>query len=468
MLERSIFIFRRDLRLSDNIGLMNALKESKQVIPIFIFNENQITSKNKYKSNNAVQFMIESLDDLNDNLKMYKSALNYFYGDINDILKKLIKKYEIDGIFFNLDYTPYSTARDNNIKELCQTFNITCKTYHDALLNEIHTVKSGSESIYLKFTPYYNKAIQKSVDKPLKLLNMDRLSKNSYIEEKDTYNKDIYKFYKENDKIAVNGGRKEAIKHLKILLTLKDYNEDRNILHIRTSMLSAYNKFGCVSIREVYYFGLKLNPKIKTNDFIRQLYWRDFYYNVAYEHPETVPPLKKALKEKYDDIKWVSDNKLLNAWKNGQTGYPIVDACMTQLNETGYIHGRGRLIVGSFLVKLMGIDWKEGDIYFSQMLVDHDPIVNSSNWQWLASSGVDSQAYYRIFNPWLQSLNYDRDCIYIKQWIPVLKNVDNKDIHIWYDSCKLDKYKNIDYISPIIDYKKQKEKSLIMYTKIFK
>jgi len=446
---------------------MNALKNSNTVIPIFIFNENQITSKNKYKSNNAVQFMIESLDDLNKGLQKYDSALNFFYGDINDILKKLINKYEIDAIYFNEDYTPFARKRDQGIRELCLKLNVQCHTYHDALLLEIGTIKTDSNTTYLKFTPFYLKAINKQVDPPLKLALTNRLSKYSFIDDNDTYNKNIHDFYTHNNKIAVNGGRKEGLKHLKNLLTLTEYNDERNILHINTSMLSAYNKFGVVSIREVYYVGLKLNAK-KKNDFIRQLYWRDFYYNVAYEHPDTVPPNSLALKQKYDDIKWISDNKLLNAWKNAQTGYPIVDACMTQLNETGYIHGRGRLIVGSFLVKLLGIDWKEGDKYFSQMLVDHDPIVNTSNWQWIAGSGSDSQPFFRVFNSWLQSLNYDKNCIYIKKWLPVLKNVDNKDIHKWFNTCKLEKYTNIDYICPIVDYKQQKEKVLKMYYKIFK
>lgn len=444
----SVFIFRRSYRLKDNIGLNNALEKSKTVIPIFIFTPEQIIN-NSYKSDNAIQFMIESLNDLNEQLKNNKSKLYYFFGEQHKIIEKIIKKLNINSVFVNQDYTKYSVERDLKIKKTCEKYNVNFESYEDILLNDVKSILTG-KSVYKKFTPYFNKASKIIIKKP-KTVNGNYYNKKIDFE----FNKSLIN-YNHNKNIQIKGGRKEGLKILKKIIEFKNYNEKRNDLTYQTTLLSAYIKFGCLSIREIYYE--IINNLGKKNNLIKQLYWRDFYYNIAYEYPNV---FKGPLKLKYSKIKWNNNIKYFNAWKNGKTGFPIVDAGMRQLNITGYMHNRARLITSNFLIKILLIDWRKGEKYYATKLIDYDPSVNNGNWQWSSSSGADSQPYFRIFNPWLQSEKYDKNCEYIKKWIPELKNVENNKIHKWY------KFYNNEYIKPIVDYKKQKIKSIKMYKKLF-
>ena len=459
MYKKSIFIFRRDLRLYDNIGLIDALSASNEVIPIFIFTPEQLVN-NKYKSDNAVQFMMESLEDLNKDLNKKKSRLHLFYGSPDDVISKLIKKYDINAVFANMDYTPYSSLRDNSIKKICEHNKIEFIIHEDALLHPVRTIKNGSGNVYTKFTPYFRSASKVKPDKPKKITKNNFMRKGVKLD--NEYTKDIHSFYTFNENIAVRGGRKYGLDIIKNIKRFKNYNKVRNDLSGSTTKLSAYIRFGCLSIREIYY---KIRQVLGTkNDLIKQLFWRDFYYNVAYEYPHTVAPKKQSLKAKYDKIKWNYDKKNLNKWKEGKTGFPVVDAAMRELNKTGFMHNRGRLIVSSFLVKILRIDWREGDKYFSQKLVDHDSIVNTSNWQWAAGSGSDSQPFFRIFNPWLQGEHYDEKCEYIKKWIPELNNsVPVEDIHKWYETYA--KHEHTKYPKPMCDYTENKELALKMYKK---
>lgn len=454
----SIFIFRRDLRLDDNLGLILALKESTEVLPIFIFTPEQVTT-NIYKSNNCVQFMVESLKDLDGQLKKKGSKLYRFYGEPTVILNKIIHDQPVEAVYVNMDYTPYSAKRDKKIETLCKKNKIDFVSTEDVLLNPIGSITTGSNEIYTKFTPYFNKAKKITVPNPIKNNRKNYTKSKTKIGNQD--NKSMDRFYQKNNNLAVKGGRSEGMKKLRSAQNLKDYNQKRNLLTYQTSMLSAYNKFGCISIREVYHvFKKKLGMK---NDLIKQLYWRDFYYNIACYYPHV---FKKTgnLKEKYDKIKWDNNRTWLNKWKNGETGYPIVDACMTEMNQTGFMHNRGRLIVSSFLIKILQVDWKLGEKYFAQTLVDYDPSVNNGNWEWSAGSGADSQPYFRIFNPWTQGKKFDPKCSYIKKWLPQLSNVDANDIHNW--DTAYDKYQS-DYPKPMVDYSKQRESTLKMYKKVF-
>jgi deoxyribodipyrimidine photo-lyase len=448
MHNKSIFIFRRDLRLHDNIGLLNALKSSKFVIPVFIFTPEQVKS-NRYKSNSAIQFMITSLLELNESLKKKRSKLYTFYGKPSQVIKSL---KNIDAVFVNKDYTPYSTKRDNKIKKMCKKHNIKFITYEDILLNPAGSIRTGEGNVYTKFTPYHNKAKKIKINKPIKN------NHSNYYKGAIKIYKNYNKLYKYDDFVSVQGGRKNAIKILRSMKKFKQYNKKRNMLTWKTTHLSAYIKFGCVSIREVYHYFKK--HLTSTNDLFKQLYWRDFYYNISYYYPHA---FGYSMKKKYDKIKWNINQTWFNKWCKGNTGYPIVDAAMRELNQSNFMHNRGRLIVSNFLIKLMGIDWRKGEKYFAQNLVDYDPCVNNGNWQWSASSGADSQPYFRIFNPWSQAEKHDPNCEYIKKWIPELKDVPNDDIHKWYDNYK--KY-NV-YVKPVLDYKKQRMKIIKMYKKVF-
>jgi deoxyribodipyrimidine photo-lyase len=251
----------------------------------------------------------------------------------------------------------------------------------------------------------------------------------------------------ENTDVSVHGGRKLALSRLKT--TTSSYPKDRNDLSNQTSLLGAYIKFGCVSIREVYYAFIKNKP------FIRQLYWRDFYANILLAYPRV---LGRSLKPNYNSIKWKTNKKWFIAWCEGKTGFPLVDSGMRQLNATGYMHNRARLVTMCFLIKTLLLDWRLGEQYFASKLVDYDPANNNGNIQWIMGGGADSQPYYRIFNPWLQSKEHDPDCLYIKKWVTELKDVEPKQIHTWYLN-----YTNDTYIKPICDYKEQTKKVLELY-----
>jgi deoxyribodipyrimidine photo-lyase len=464
----SIFIFRRDFRLYDNTAFYRCLKESKIVYPIFIFTPEQVTSKNEFKSSNAIQFMIESLQDLSryQNLK----SLTLFYGNYLNILKHIIKNdSKINAIYTNTDYTPYAIKRDKDIYNLCTTLNIQFNCYHDITLLTPGEITNLSGSVYQKFTPFYNTALSLKVSKlystpskrqleKLKTLSRQIKLKSHII----TFDIARQKFYRQNPNILVNGGREHGLSILNKINKFKEYKDTHNMLPLETTQLSAYLKFGCVSIREVYF---KLVDKFgKRDPIVRQLFWRDFYYHLGYHFTDR---FTKSLKEKYDKIKWKTSKVKLDAWKAGETGFPIVDACMKQINTTGYMHNRGRLIVASFLVKNLGIDWRLGEKYFAQSLVDYDVLVNNGNWQWISGSGADSQPYFRIFNPSLQSEKFDPKCEYIKKWLSNLSQIPNKELHHWEEHHTKYNLKDIEYVKPIINYKESKEKVLDMYKQAF-
>lgn len=463
--KKTIFIFRRDLRLEDNLGLLKALEKSITVIPIFIMTPEQLVH-NKFKSNNSVQFMMESLDNLNKDLKKKKARLYYFYGTPEKIIKKLIKNEQVDAIFVNRDYTSYSKNRDNAISQVCESYKVKFESIEDILLLPVGTAKTSNNKIYTKFTPFFNNVKKITIPDVQKNNYQNYYSKNIAFEFKD----DKKKFYQPNDSVSVHGGRDLGLEILKNIDQFKKYNEERNILHKQTTRLSAYIKFGCVSIREVYH-AIKKKLGLK-NDLIKQLFWREFYYNIGEYYPNTsIDDYKKKLfNQHYTSVKWITyatatekQKEDWEAWCNGMTGYPIVDAAMRQLNKTGYIENRGRLIVASFLTKNMFFHPCDGELYFSQQLVDIDVLVNVGNWFWVAGCGSDVQPFFRIFSPVLQSKKFDPECKYIKKWIPELENVENKHIHEWHLYYK--SYPNIKYPKPILDYSKTAKEAIQKYKK---
>ena len=446
----TIFIFRRDLRLIDNTAFNFCIFNYNNIIPIFIFTPEQIIS-NKFKSKNAIQFMIESLKELDAKLKTFNSQLHLFQGKNISILKQLIKKIDIENIVFNMDYTPYAIKRDNKIKKLCTKNNITCTILEDYLLTKMNTIKKKDNTYYVVFTPFKNKGLTHTINKiqKIKIKNLAKIQ-----------NKNVYPKYEQNKNILVNGGRKNGLKQLAKLKNHNNYEINRNTLSVETTLLSAYIKFGCVSIREVYW---KIKKSVKNNNvIISQLFWREFYFYIAFNFPQVLQG--KNYNSKYDKIYWSKNLSHFNKWCNGETGYPVVDAGMRQMNKTGYMHNRARLITSNFMNRMLGIDWRWGEKYYAQKLTDYDPSVNNGNWQWIASTGVDPKPYFqRLFNPWLQSKKSDPDAEYIKYWIPELKDVSPKEIHQWDEHYH--KY-DIDYNKPIVNYKNSRKKSVEMYRKV--
>jgi deoxyribodipyrimidine photo-lyase len=405
MQEASIFIFRRDLRIHDNTAFNKLLGVgSIKIIPLFIFNPDQIyADKNPYFSNNAVQFMIESLKDLEKHIH-----INYFEGKDINILETLRKKYKILNVAFNKDYTPFAIKRDTAIAEWCKEHDINLITAEDYTLFPLGTITNKSKKPYQIFTPFYKATLQHTPPKPVTVKQQPKIIKVIH-----QFNKDRY--YQNNLDIAVHGGRANGLERLK--KAMKNYSKERDYPALdSTTKLSAYIKFGCLSIREVFHHYAKQNVKALTREFI----WREFYANIMYYFPHI---LGRSFKKKYDHhIKWTNDKEWFQKWKEGNTGFALVDAGMKQLNATGWMHNRVRMIVAMFLTKDLLIDWRWGEKYFATKLVDYDPASNNGGWQWSSSTGTDAQPYFRIFNPDLQIKKYDKNYEYIKRWNPNYTN----------------------------------------------
>jgi len=456
---RGLFVFHRDFRISDNVALNNAGVVCNKLYTCFIFTPEQVTN-NKYKSDNSVQFMIESLNDLAVDIKKNSGELLCFYGAQTIILKQLIEELKITHLFFNDDYSPYAIQRDNEAKQLCNKLQIECQTYPDYYLYEPGTVLvESSKNAYKKYTPFYNAVLNNRVSKPINVTSFPFSTSSKKLKYKITLRDAMKQFVKVNDNILVRGGRVHAQEKLEnALLKQRDYESTRDFFTTKTTHLSAYIKFGCVSIREVYHafkkkFGL-------NHGLIRELIWREFFAHVLYCYPEVVG---KSYQTKFRSLNWSQNKTNIEKWKTGMTGYPLVDACMREMNTTGYMHNRGRMTTASFLIKTLLIDWRVGEQYFAQQLTDYDIASNNGNWQGISGTGVDMKPYFRDMNPWIQSYKFDINAEYIKKWVPELEKVDASDIHNWNETYNNTKYKDVNYPKPIVDYSKQKEKMLEMY-----
>jgi len=431
------------------------------ILPIFIFTPEQIDNKlNKYFSNNSVQFMIESLMDLNMQIKKYNGELYFFKGDTINILKYINSIHNIKYIGFNIDYTPYAIQRDCKIKEWCNINKINIMYEEDTVLYNIlngETKNKNTGNPYTVYTYFKKHCFNNLHIQEINKFDNFIFYKTSKLKKK-LKKSELKNFYIDNKYINIHGGRTNGLQILKNINNFKDYNTQRDCLNYNTTFLSAHLHFCTLSPREVYYN--IINKLGNNNNLINELHWRDFYMNITFYFPKVLQG--KSFKENYDKIKWYEDDETFNLWCNGKTGFPIIDAAMNQLNITGYMHNRCRMIVASFLTKDLHIDWRMGEKYFASKLIDYSPMQNNGGWQWASSSGCDAQPYFRIFNPWTQSKKYDPDCMYIKKWLPELKNVNNKDIHNWNNKYSL--YK-INYPSPIIDHDKERLVTLKIYKK---
>lgn len=478
-----IHIFRRDYRLFDNTTLIEAYKSHDYIIPLFIFTPQQIDkNRNPYRSDNSVQFLVESLVDLDKqicNISKTKNGLNIFYGDEFKILEDIITLLpDIKTISFNMDYTKYSQERDEKIEKLCLKNNINFLSLDDICLNPIGSILTTTGKVYTKYTPFLRASETKNIKKTTPLPNVENKFKidklyninkihtlSGYISLDDVIspNGKILQNTEYNPKIAVHGGRENALNILKNITEWREYDNKRDELTYNTTHLSAYNKFGCVSIREVYW--TMVDKLGKHSGVIRQLFWRDFFYHLSAKYPEIY---KYSLNPKYRNIKWVNNISWFKLWCEGKTGFPIVDACMHQLNTTGYMHNRGRLIVSSFLCRMMHIDWRWGERYFASKLVDYDPAQNNFGWQVSGanSSGTTSRPLEQtILNPWLQSSQFDKNGTFIKLWCPELIDVNPHDIHKWDITHRKWLDNGVKYIKPVLDYKTEKINNLKMYRK---
>jgi deoxyribodipyrimidine photo-lyase len=398
----SIFWFRRDLRLDDNVGFLEALKGDYPVLPLFIFDKDIL---DKLPENDArVTFIFETLQEMRKELQDdYDSSLAMFHDTPEKVFKSLVKDYQVQEVFTNRDYEPYAKERDTSIKELLSKNDISFNTYKDQVIFEKDEVVKKDGDPYLVYTPYKNTWKENFKDHTLKIhytsQHLDNTVKNTRLP---------------NVSLSEMGFKKSSISFPEYDTSptlIENYNDTRNFpAKDGTSNLSPHLRFGTVGIRKIY----KKAIDAKDETFWNELIWREFFMQILYHFPETV---NNAFKKKYDRIEWRNNEDEFEKWKTGTTGYPLVDAGMRQLNETGLMHNRVRMVVGSFLCKHLLIDWRWGEAYFAEKLLDYEMSSNVGNWQWVAGSGVDAAPYFRIFNPTTQIDKFDKNKTYINHWV---------------------------------------------------
>lgn len=400
MITQSIFWFRRDLRFIDNHGLFQALTQSKIVNPIFIFDKN--ITKKLDTNDHRLAFIKSQLNNLNEELIKFNSSLNIYYGSPIKIFEKIINENSIDAVFWNKDYEPYAIKRDKEIEKLLKSNNIKSFNFKDQVIFEEREVVKNDGSPYVVYTPYSKKWIEKFSNKDVKHFKSE------------TFLSKIKKLKKLNTNTKTFDINESNIKPPKVNFNndiINNYERDRNTPETDgTSKLGLHLRFGTKSIRSL----VKKSNLSENKTFLKELIWREFFMQILWHFPETTT---QCFKSKYEKIKWRNNMDEFNAWCEGKTGYPIVDAGMRELNETGFMHNRVRMITASFLCKHLLIDWRIGEKYFASKLFDYEQSSNIGNWQWVAGCGVDAAPYFRIFNPYEQQKKFDKEKVYIKKWI---------------------------------------------------
>jgi len=394
----TVFWFRRDLRLQDNAGLYYALKESADVLPVFIF-DTAILDTLEDKSDRRVVFIHQTLIGLKNQLEELGSSLLILHGNPVEIFKTIQPK----AVYTNHDYEPYGRTRDEEVKRVLERNGSSFKTFKDQVIFEKNEVTKDDESPYTVFTPYSKKWKSR----------LNTFYTRSYPTEKYVHQ---LKKLRPLPFPSVGAIGFEEIKFSfpeRVIKAsrIEKYDQQRDFPAVQgTSRLSVHLRFGTVSIRKLVQIALK-----KNESWLNELIWRDFYQMILWHFPQVET---KAFKPIYDQIGWNNNPDDFQAWCTGMTGYPIVDAGMRELNETGFMHNRVRMIVASFLVKHLLIDWRWGEAYFAQKLLDFDLAANNGGWQWAAGCGCDAAPYFRVFNPYLQTKKFDPDFIYIRKWVP--------------------------------------------------
>lgn len=397
----NIFWFRRDLRLEDNAGLFHALSRQEPVLPIFIFDKHILPELPKDDA--RVTFIHGLLSKVDSGLRKHKSSLAVFYGEPDAVFRKLIAENDIKSVFANRDYEPYARKRDSAIEKQLKKHGIGFKTFKDQVVFERDEIVKEDGKPYVVYTPYSNRWLEKFHKTEITPYPSQRKLGNLAGHDYPFLSLPDIGFKKSEIKVADFDISQNRI---------SNYEKTRNFPALdQTSHLSPHLRFGSVSIREIV--GKANESRSKT--FLKELIWREFFMQILWHFPETVT---KSFRPKYDRIKWRYAEKDFKKWCDGQTGFPIVDAGMRQLNQTGTMHNRVRMIAASFLCKHLLIDWRWGEAYFAEKLLDYEQSSNVGNWQWAAGSGVDAAPYFRIFNPAEQQKKFDKDFAYVKKWVP--------------------------------------------------
>ena len=423
----TLFWFRRDLRLVDNHGLSQALQSGNPVLPIFIFDRN-ILDELEVKADARLQFIFDTLEQLNHELAAYGSGLKTYFGTPEEVFRELVKTYLIELVIANRDYEPYAIQRDKSIHALLSDHGILFKGYKDQVIMDRRDVMKADGEPYTVFTPYSRKwkelFRQEMIDPYPVIFSADKLVQ---MQRQTVMPLAALGFKPVHQEFPAKKVEEELI---------RDYQDTRNFPGIHgTSRLSVHLRFGTISIR--YLVG---NAFAWSATYLNELIWREFYMMILYHFPHVV---NNSFRPQYDHIPWLNREDEFDAWCQGRTGYPIVDAGMHELNETGFMHNRVRMITASFLTKHLLIDWRWGEAYFAQKLLDYELASNNGGWQWAAGSGVDAAPYFRIFNPALQTQKFDPHNSYLDQWVPG--------------------WQSPDYPVPIVDHKAARDRAIATF-----
>lgn len=423
----NLFWFRRDLRLEDNTGLYYATMQEKNVLPLFIFDRN-ILDDLEDKKDARVSFIHTQIKNISSKLEKYGSSVLVKYGKPLEIFRELSEEYDIQNVYTNRDYEPYAHERDAAIQNLLKDKGIQILDFKDQVIFEKEEVVNGSGQFYKVFTPYSRVWLEKFKTTPPQLLSLDQ-KKNNFYQTPILPIPSLIDMGFEKTEIE--------IPPLQIDIPLiQGYDTIRNFPSIKgTTRLGIHLRFGTISVRKLALEAANLN-----STYLNELIWREFYMMILYHNPVVV---HRAFKPQYDRIPWRNSEEDFQKWCEGMTGYPIVDAGMRELNATGFMHNRVRMIVASFLTKHLLIDWRWGEAYFAKKLLDFELSSNNGGWQWAAGTGTDAQPYFRVFNPQSQTEKFDKEYKYIKKWVP--------------------EYVTDSYPKPMVDHKFARERALETY-----
>ena len=427
-----VFWFRRDLRLDDNAALYHALKSGVAVLPLFIF-DTDILDKLEDKTDKRVQFIHQEIIRLNNELKTFGSALLVKIGRPTEVFKGLLQQYSIDTVYTNRDYEPVAIERDVKMNGLLKAHNVRFHTYKDIVVFEKHEVLKDDKTPYTIFTPYSKK--WKATFTSFQAKSYPTLKYAANFFKTDSFQIPSLQqigFAETQFEFPARNVQSKII---------KEYSAQRDFPAVNgTSRLGLHLRFGTLSIRKLLTYALARNET-----YVTELIWRDFYHQILFHFPHVVTG---AFRKEYDDIEWKNNEEHFAAWCEGRTGYQLVDAGMRELNATGYMHNRVRMVVASFLTKHLLVDWRWGEAYFAQKLLDFDLAANNGGWQWAAGCGTDAAPYFRVFNPQLQMERFDPEMKYVKHWVP--------------------EFGTGDYPLPIVEHKLAKDKVMAAYGKALK
>ncbi|NSL88511.1 deoxyribodipyrimidine photo-lyase [Chitinophaga sp. Mgbs1] len=425
----SLCWLRRDLRLDDQAALYHALRDEYPVVPVFVF-DRHILDDLEDRQDRRVTFIHAVLEEIDAALKKLGASLDVFYGTPEAAFAHWTSKYKVAKVFANHDYEPYAKQRDTAVAKQLKEKNISFHTYKDQVIFDRNEILKDNGEPYTIFTPYSKKWLAAITPFMLKSYPVKKYCQGFY--------RQPAQHMPTLKEMGFTAGECHfPAKQLEEAL-IKHYDKTRDFPALEgTSRLGMHLRFGTVSIRQVMRRAMQLN-----DTFVKELIWREFYQMILFHFPHVVG---HAFKREYDNIPWRNDEKGFAAWCNGLTGYPIVDAGMRELNATGYMHNRVRMITASFLTKHLLIDWRWGEAYFAAKLLDYDLAANNGGWQWAAGSGCDAAPYFRVFNPTLQTQKFDKDLAYIRRWVP--------------------EFESFDYVKPVVVHEEARKRAIEVYKK---